>query len=79
MRTARNLVGVAAVANVFPGRHATRAPNSSMTFARITMSVSVGAVVETRSSAASLTPALVLVNRMLTVPLVVALSDTAVL
>lgn len=79
MKIVRNQVGVAAVANVFLGRPATRAPNSSMTFARITMSVSVDAVEETRSNAASSIPALEHVNKMLTAPLVVALSDTAVL
>ena len=74
----RNLVGVAAVENAFPGRCATRALNSSMTFARITMSVSVGAVAETRSNAASSIAVLERVSRMLTAPWVVALLDTAV-
>lgn len=43
------------------------------------MSVSVDAVVEIKSNAASLIPVLEHVNRMLTARLVVALLDTAVL
>ena len=42
------------------------------------MSVSVGAVAETRSNAASSIAVLGRVSRILTAPLVVALSDTAV-